>query len=313
MINDDFLWVEKYRPKTVEETTLPVNLKKTFQQFVDQKNVPNLLLSGAPGVGKTTIARAMLEELNCEYIVINGSMNGNIETLRNDILNFASTVSFIGGRKYVILDEADYLNPNSTQPALRNFMEEFSRNCGFILTCNYKNRIIDALQSRCSVIEFTVTNKEKPKLATNFFKHACDILQKESVEYDPPVVAEVINKYFPDWRRVLNELQRYSVTGKIDSGIFVNLNEVTFNNLIQFVKDKNYTEARKWVKENMDGDVNQLYNKFFEASPEICTKQSAPQMDLITAKYAYQNALVSNPAINFMAYLVELMIECEFV
>lgn len=313
MINDDFLWVEKYRPKTVQETTLTASLKKTFQQFVDQKNIPNLLLSGAPGVGKTTIARAMLEQLECDYIVINGSMNGNIDTLRNEILSFASTVSFSGGRKYVILDEADYLNANSTQPALRNFMEEFSRNCGFILTCNFKNRIIEALQSRCSVIDFSMTNKEKPKLATNFYNNVCSILQKESVDYDPSVVAEVINKYFPDWRRIINELQRYSATGKIDSGIFVNLNEVTFNDLVKLIKSKNYTEARKWVKENMDGDVNQLYNKFFDMSSDICTKQSAPQMDLITAKYSYQNAFVSNPAINFMAYIVELMIECEFV
>lgn len=204
-------------------------------------------------------------------------------------------------------------NCNSTQPALRNFMEEFSRNCGFILTCNFKNRIIDAIHSRCSIIEFSITNKEKPKLATNFFKHVCDILQKESVKYDQAVVAEVVNKYFPDWRRILNELQRYSVTGNIDSGIFVNLNEVTFNDLIEHIKNKNYTEARKWVKENMDGDVNQLYNNFFEISPDICTKQSAPQMDLITAKYAYQNSFVANPSINFMAYIIELMIECEFV
>lgn len=312
MIYDDFLWVEKYRPKTIEETTLPVDLKNTFQQFINQKNIPNLLLSGPPGVGKTTIARAMLEELGCEYIIINGSMKGNIDTLRNEILDFASTVSFIGGRKYVILDEADYLNSNSTQPALRNFMEEFSRNCGFILTCNFKNRIIEPIHSRCSVIEFSVNKKEKPKLAANFFKHVCEILQKESVEYDPSVIAEVINKYFPDWRRVINELQRYSVAGKIDSGIFINLKEETFNDLLKFVKAKNYTDARKWVKENVEGDINQLYDKFFDCSPEICTKQSAPQMDLITAKYAYQNSFVANPSINFMAYLVELMVDCEF-
>ena len=192
----DFLWVEKYRPKTVEDTILPSDLKATFQQFVDQKNVPNLILTGGPGVGKTTIAKAMLEELGCTYIVINGSMNGNIDTLRNEIKNFASTVSFSGGRKYVILDEADYLNPQSTQPALRNFMEEFSANCGFILTCNFLNRIIQPLHSRCSVIQFKISNTDKPKLAAQFFKRVSGILQKEGIEFEPAVVAEVIKKHF---------------------------------------------------------------------------------------------------------------------
>ena len=221
-MNEEFLWVEKYRPKTVEETILPAELKATFQQFVDQKNIPNLILSGTAGVGKTTIARAMLEQLECDYIVVNGSMNGNIDTLRNEILSFASSVSLSGGRKYVILDEADYLNANSTQPALRNFMEEFSRNCGFILTCNFKNRIIEPLHSRCSVIDFKLSKSISTKLATQFFKRVEKILSGEGVDFDRAVVAELITKYFPDWRRVLNELQRYSATGKIDSGIFAN-------------------------------------------------------------------------------------------
>jgi len=217
MNNDQFLWVEKYRPKTIADTILPEGLKKTFQQFVDQKNVPNLLLTGPAGVGKTTVARAMLEELGADYIVINGSMNGNIDTLRTTIQNFASSVSFAGGRKYVILDEADYLNANSTQPALRNFMEEYSKNCGFIMTCNFKNRIIEPLHSRCSVVEFKIAKKDLPDLAMQFMKRVRMILTTENVEFDKEAIAAIIMKYYPDSRRVLNELQRYSATGKIDS------------------------------------------------------------------------------------------------
>lgn len=312
-MNDEFLWVERYRPKTIEETILPCDLKNTFQQFVDQKNVPNLILSGTAGVGKTTVARAMLEQLGCDYIVINGSMNGNIDTLRNEILNFASAVSLSGGRKYVILDEADYLNANSTQPALRNFMEEFSKNCGFILTCNFKNRIIEPLHSRCSVIDFKISKKAIAKLATQFFKRVTFILEAEGIEFDQKVVAEVINKHFPDWRRVLNELQRYSATGKIDTGILVNLQETSIKELVVLLKDKNYTEIRKWVKNNLDTDVNDLYNQFYEISGEICTKQTAPQLILDLAKYQYQNAFAANPEINFLAFLVEVMMNCEFV
>jgi DNA polymerase III delta prime subunit len=312
-MRNEFLWVEKYRPKTIEDTILPCDLKKTFQQFVDQKNVPNLILSGTAGVGKTTVARAMLEQLGCDYIVINGSMNGNIDTLRNEILNFASTVSLSGGRKYVILDEADYLNANSTQPALRNFMEEFSRNCGFILTCNFKNRIIEPLHSRCSVIDFKINKKAMAKLATQFFKRVTKILEEEKVEYEQQVVAQVINKYFPDWRRVLNELQRYSAVGKIDTGILVNLQETSIVELVGFLKEKNYTEVRKWAKNNLDTDVNELYTKFYEISSDICTKQTAPQLVLDVARYQYQNAFVANPEINFLAFLIEVMMNCEFV
>jgi len=311
-MNEEFLWVERYRPKTIEETILPCDLKATFQQFVDQKNIPNLILSGSAGVGKTTVARAMLEQLGCDYIVINGSMNGNIDTLRNEILNFASAVSLSGGRKYVILDEADYLNANSTQPALRNFMEEFSRNCGFILTCNFKNRIIEPLHSRCSVIDFKISKKAIAKLATQFFKRVTTILESERVEFDQKVVAEVINKHFPDWRRVLNELQRYSATGKIDSGILVNLQETSIKELVTLLKDQNYTEIRKWAKNNIDTDVNALYNQFYDISSEICTKNTAPVLVLNLAKYQYQNAFSANPEINFVAFLVEVMINCEF-
>ena len=239
-MQDVFLWTEKYRPKTVADTILPPDLRKVFQQFVDQKNVPNLLLTGSSGVGKTTVAKAMLEELGCDYIVINASMNGNIDTLRYDIQNFASAMSLQGGRKYVILDEADYLNANSTQPALRNFMEEYSKNCGFILTCNFKNRIIEALHSRCSVIDFKISKKDSVKLAEQFYKRVDKILKAEKVEYEPAAVAEVIKKYYPDWRRVLNELQRYSALGKIDTGILTNMQEANISELIKQMKDKNF-------------------------------------------------------------------------
>jgi DNA polymerase III delta prime subunit len=311
MLNE-FIWVEKYRPKTIEETILPVDLKKTFQQFVDQKNIPNLILSGTAGVGKTTVARAMLEELGCDYIIINGSMNGNIDTLRNEILNFASSVSLSGGRKYVILDEADYLNPNSTQPALRNFMEEFSKNCGFILTCNFKNKIIDPLHSRCSVIDFKISKKDMVKLASQFMKRVGVILETEKVEYDKSVIAEVIQKYFPDWRRVLNELQRYSATGKIDTGILANFQQTSIRELVNFMKEKNFTEARKWVKNNIDTDVDVLYNDFYTNAVEYFTTRSIPALVIITAKYQYQNSFSANPEINFAAYIAELMIEMEF-
>jgi len=307
-MNEEFLWVERYRPNTIDETVLTNDLKSLFQQFVDQKNIPNLILSGSAGVGKTTVAKAMLEELDCDYIVINGSMNGNIDTLRNEILNFASTVSLSGGRKYVILDEADYLNPNSTQPALRNFMEEFSRNCGFILTCNYANRIIEPLHSRCSVVEFKITKKDAVKLATQFFKRVCHILDMENVTYDKPVVAEVINKYFPDCRRIINELQRYSTTGAIDSGILINLQEIAIKQLIELVKDKNFTEVRKWVSENIDSNVNSLFRKLYDASSENMKPQFVPPFIELINKYQYQAAFVADQEINLMSFFSELMV-----
>ena len=312
-MNEEFLWVEKYRPKTIEDTILPCDLKQTFQQFVDQKNIPNLILAGTAGVGKTTVARAMLEQLGCDYIVINGSMNGNIDTLRNEILNFASSVSLSGGRKYVILDEADYLNANSTQPALRNFMEEFSRNCGFILTCNFKNRIIEPLHSRCSVIDFKISKKAMAKLATQFFKRVTNILETENIEYEQKVVAQVINKHFPDWRRVLNELQRYSATGKIDTGILVNLQETSIKELVTLLKDKNYTEIRKWVKNNLDTDTNALFTQFYEMSSELMNPVNSAQLVLLLSRYQYQNAFAANQEINFLAFLVEVMKDCEFL
>jgi DNA polymerase III delta prime subunit len=312
-MNDQFLWVEKYRPKTIEETILPVDLKAVFQQFVDQKNIPNLILSGTAGVGKTTVARAMLEQLGCDYIVINGSNEGRlIDTLRNEILNFASSVSFSGGRKYVILDEADYINPQTVQPALRNFMEEFSRNCGFILTCNYKNRIIEPLHSRCSVVDFKISKKDMAKLAMQFMKRVNFILNTESVKYESAVIAEVIQKHFPDWRRVLNELQRYSATGAIDSGILANMQTTSIKALIEFIKDKNYSEMRNWVNVNLDTDVNDLYRQFYDSAVEVLETNSIPMIVLTIAKYQYQGAFAADPEINFMAFLTEIMIQCDF-
>jgi DNA polymerase III delta prime subunit len=311
-VKEQFLWVEKYRPKTIADTILPEELKATFQQFVDQKNIPNLILSGSAGVGKTTVARAMLEELECDYIVINGSMNGNIDTLRNEILNFASSVSLSGGRKYVILDEADYLNANSTQPALRNFMEEFSRNCGFILTCNFKNRIIEPLHSRCSVIDFKLSKSAGAKLASQFFKRVEKILANENIEFDRAVVAEVVTKFFPDWRRVLNELQRYASTGKIDSGILGSIKDLEINSVYKLLKDKDFTSLRKWVAENVDIEQSEVFRRLYESADQYMTTNSIPQLVLILSKYQYQAAFVADPEINIIACFTEVLINCEF-
>lgn len=312
-MQEDFLWVEKYRPRTVSETILPTQLKATFQQFVDQKNVPNLLLTGRAGVGKTTIAKAMLNELGADYITINGSMNGNIDTLRVEIANFASSISFSGGRKYVILDEADYLNPNSTQPALRNFMEEFSNNCGFILTCNFKNRIIEPLHSRCSVVEFAIPKADRPKLAGQFFNRVKQVLDKESIEYDQQAIAEFIQLYFPDWRRVLNELQRYSATGRIDSGILSNKSDDNINTLITLMKEKKFTDVRKWVGENSDIDSNVLYRALYDILPTKLKSTTSIAGAIITlAEYQYKEAFVANSEINRVAALATLMAECDW-
>lgn len=311
-MRDDFLWVEKYRPHTIADTVLPPDLQSTFLKFVNDKSVPNLLLSGRAGVGKTTVARAMLDELGCDYIIINGSMHGNIDTLRTDILNFASTVSFSGGRKYVILDEADYLNPNSTQPALRNFMEQYSKNCGFILTCNFKNKLIDPLISRCSVIDFNIPKEDKPKLAVKFYKRALDILKKENVEAEPRAVAGVIEKHFPDWRRVLNELQRYAATGKIDVGILSNLQEDSFKQLIGYLKGKEFSSVRKWVGENSDVDPTTFFRKFYDQANDLMESPSIAQLVLTLAKYQYQASFVADHEINIAACLTEIMVECQF-
>jgi len=308
----EFLWVEAYRPKKISECVLPTNLKVVFQEFVNKKNIPNLLLTGGPGVGKTTVARAMLEEVNADYIVINGSMNGNIDTLRNEIMQFASTVSFTGGRKYVILDEADYLNPNSTQPALRNFMEEFSNNCGFILTCNFKNRIIDPLHSRCSVVDFNIPKDEKMKLASQFLNRVNGILVHEDVDFDKKVVVELITKHFPDWRRVLNELQRYSATGQIDSGILANNGEASIAELIKHLKAKSFTGMRKWVAYNSDIDTATLFRKLYDISSTEFKQRSIPQLVVLMADYQHKAAFVADQEINNVAFFTEVMSSCEF-
>ena len=311
-MSKDFLWVEKYRPATIDDTVLPQQLKETFQQFVNQEYVPNLLLTGGPGVGKTTVARAMCEQLNVDYIVINGSMNGNIDTLRTEIKDFASTVSFMGSRKYVILDEADYLNPQSTQPALRNFMEEFSNNCGFILTCNFKNRIIEPLHSRCGVIEFKISKEDKPRLAQQLYKRIKTILNNESVQYDDKVVAELISRHFPDFRRVLNELQRYSAVGKIDNGILVN-HDGSIDELIDALKNKKFTEMRKWIAQHSDLDAADLYRKLYDNASKYAKPQSIPQLVVTLADYQYKSAFVADHEINNVACMTELMMEVEWV
>jgi DNA polymerase III delta prime subunit len=312
MIRDDFLWVEKYRPRTVADTILPDGLKKTFQQFVDQQNIPNLILSGGAGVGKTTVARAMLEQLDCDYIMINGSLNAGIDVLRTKIKNFASSVSLTDSKKVVILDEADYLNANSTQPALRGFIEEFSNNCRFIFTCNFKNRIIEPLHSRCAVVEFKIDNSEKPKIAAGFYRRVLDILSIEKVEADGKVVAELITKYFPDYRRILNELQRYSVSGKIDAGLLVNIGDESYAELVKYVKAKNFTEVRKWVGKNSDIECTELFRKFYDKSVDILEQGSIPQLVLILAEYQYKAAFVADREINTMAALTEIMAQLKF-
>ena len=312
MLND-FLWVEKYRPKTVATTILPTELKNTFQEFVNQDNVPNLLLTGSAGVGKTTIAKAMLDELVCDYIVINGSNEGrSIDVLRVEIKNFASSVSFGGGRKYVIIDEADYLNANSVQPALRNFMEEYSKNCGFILTCNFANKIIDPLKSRCSVIEFKIPKDQKTTMAADIYKRCKEILDKENVEFDNKVVAEVVKKFFPDNRRVLNELQRYSATGKIDANILTNFENVNLDNLISALRKKEFSTVRKWVAENIDSDTTQVFRSIYDSLNEYVAPASIPQVVVTLADYQYKSAFVADQEINMMAMLTELMVDCEF-
>ena len=308
-MNEEFLWVQKYRPKTIADTILSSELKQTFQQFVNQENIPNLLLTGSAGIGKTTVAKALCEQLNADYIVINGSMNGNIDTLRTEIMQFASSVSFTGGRKYVILDEADYLNPQSTQPALRNFMEEFSKNCGFILTCNFKNRVIEPLHSRCTVIDFKTKGKDKAKLAAKFFNRLCDILTNENVEFENKVVAELVNLHFPDWRRVINECQRYASTGRIDSGILANLNQESFKQLITHMKAKEYQSVRKWVGENSDMDASQFFRAFYDTAWEEVSDNSVPGVVITLGEYQYKHSFAADPEINIMAFLTAIMFE----
>jgi DNA polymerase III delta prime subunit len=309
---ENFLWVEKYRPKDVSSCILPKNLRDTFTEFVESETIPNLILSGGPGVGKTTIAKAMIEQIGATYMMINGSEESGIDILRTKIKNFASTVSLEGGRKYLILDEADYLNPQSTQPALRGFMEEFHKNCGFILTCNYKNRLIEPLHSRCSVIEFTIPKSEKQKLASGFMKRVISILDKEEIKYENRVIAEVINTHFPDCRRTLNELQRYSVSGKIDAGILVNLSDVNIKELIHYMKNKEFTNVRKWVVNNLDNNPVDLLRIVYDNLYEYVDGSTIPHCVVVLGEYQYKSAFVADQEINMMACLTEIMARAKF-
>tara|TARA_B100000131_G_scaffold187899_1_gene180832 strand:- start:397 stop:1335 length:939 start_codon:yes stop_codon:yes gene_type:complete len=311
-MNDVILWVEKYRPSKISDCILTDDLKTTFQTFVNESHVPNLLLSGGPGVGKTTIAKAMLKELDATYMMINGSEESGIDVLRNKIKNFASTVSMDGKRKFVILDEADYLNPQSTQPALRGFIEEFHKNCGFILTCNFKNRIIEPIHSRCSVIEFRIPSSLKPTLAGEFFKRVQTILTEENVQFQPKAVAGVVEKYFPDWRRVLNELQRYSASGTIDSGILVNISETNMRDLVSFLKDKDFKSIRKWVANNLDNDPSRMYRKVYDTLYDEIDPNTVPHMVLAVADYSYKSAFVADQEINMLAFMIEIMSQVRF-
>ena len=309
---ENLLWTEKYRPKSIDDCILPERLKKPFQEYVNQSNIPNLLLSGGAGVGKTTVAKAMCEEIGCDVMVINGSDEGRlIDTFRTKIKNFASSMSLAGGRKVVIIDEADYCNAESVQPALRNFIEEFAGNCSFIFTCNYKNKLIEPLHSRCAVIDFALKNGEKAQMASAFMKRIQSVLQSENVDYDDKVVAELIKKHFPDFRRVINELQRYSQLGKIDTGILSQISDVTINDIIKYIKEKDFGAIRKWVASN-DIDATAFYRKLYDNLYEVLKPQSIPQAVLILADYQYKGAFVADQEINTVACLTELMVGCEF-
>ena len=311
MIDDDMLlWCERYRPKKIEDCILPEAQKKPFQEYVNRKEIPNIILSGSAGVGKTTVARAMCEEIEADYILINGSDESGIDTLRVKIKGFASSVSLMGGRKVVIIDEADYLSP-AAQAAFRGVIEEFSSNCSFIFTCNFKNRIIQPLHSRCAVIDFKLVNGQKAKMAAAFMKRVEYILKNENVEYDQKVVAELITKFFPDYRRVLNELQRYGVSGKVDVGILANVSDNKLNELVSYIKEKNFREVRKWVAQNADNDTHRIMRDFYDKTYDILKPESIPLAVVLLGKYQYQAAFVADQEINLMAFMTELMVDCE--
>ena len=311
-MNTDFLWVEHYRPQTIDDCILPASLKTLFQSFIDKGEISNMLFSGTPGVGKTTVAKALCEQMNCDWIMINGSEEGGIDVLRNKIKNFASTVSLSGGKKVVILDEADYLNPQSTQPALRGFVEEFHKNCRFILTCNFKNRIIEPLHSRFSNIEFRISPKEKGKLATKLFERATYILSEQKIEYEEAVVAELIKKHFPDFRKLINELQRYSVAGTIDAGVLVNLSDENLKSLTGHLKAKEFGDMRKWVVNNLDNDPVKIFRKIYDSLNTTLQPETIPHAILIIADYQYKSAFVADQEINLVACLTELMSQVKF-
>ena len=307
---EHLLFTEKYRPKTIAECILPDRLKTPFQEYVNQNNIPNLLLSGGAGVGKTTVAKAMCEEIGCDYMIINGSDENGVDVVRYKITNYASSMSLSGGRKVIIIDEADYLSPNA-QAAFRNAIEEFASNCSFIFTCNYKNKLIDPLHSRCAVVEFNLKSTEKTQMAGQFFKRIQSILQSEEIYYDDKVIVELIKKHFPDFRRIINEIQRYSQFGKIDSGILSHIVEVSIGDIIKYIKDKDFGAIRKWVASN-DIDATTFFRKLYDNLYDVLKPQSIPQAVLILADYQYKAAFVSDQEINTVACLTELMVGCEF-
>jgi len=309
---EKYLWVEEYRPQTVEQCVLPKELKSTFSEFVKQGSVPNLILSGGAGVGKTTVAKAMLNQIGSTHMMINGSDESGIDVLRTKIKNFASTVSLEGGRKYLIIDEADYLNPQSTQPALRGIVEEFAENCGFILTCNYKNRLIEPLRSRCPPIDFTIPKTEKQELAAQFFERTITILDENQITYDKRVIAEVIHNHFPDWRRILNELQRYSVSGTIDAGILVNIGDANIKELMVCMKNKEFTNVRKWVVDNIDNDPTYLIRSIYDNLYEYVDGSTIPHCVVVLGEYQYKAAFVADQEINMIACLTEIMTRAKF-
>jgi len=311
-MSNEFLWVEKYRPSKIDECVLPTSLKKVFNEMVSTEQLPNMLFSGTAGVGKTTVAKALCNELDLDYIIINGSEEGNIDTLRGKIKQFASSVSLQGGYKVVILDEADYLNPQSTQPALRGFIEEFSNNCRFIMTCNFKNRIIEPLHSRCSVYEFAIPNDQKPAIAGMFFKRLMDILAAENVAFDKAVLAQLVERYFPDWRRVLNECQRYSVSGTIDAGVLVNLGDNNVKSLMDKLKGKDFKGMRQWVVNNIDTEPQAIFRAIYDKMADHLQPQSIPQVVLILADYQYKNAFVADHEMNVVACMTEIMAGAEW-
>jgi len=311
-MSNEFLWVEKYRPTKIEDTILPESLKQTFQKVVSGGELPNMLFTGTAGLGKTTVARALCNELDCDYILINGSEEGNIDTLRTKIKQFASSVSLQGGYKVVILDEADYLNPQSTQPALRGFIEEFSNNCRFILTCNFKNRIIEPLHSRCGVYEFNTSKKDMIDLCQNFMARCQLILSNEQIKYDDKPVAELIMKFAPDWRRVLNELQRYSINGVIDSGILNSIKDKNYDDLFSHLKNKDFKKMRNWVVNNIDTDASAIFRAMYDRMSDKVAPQSIPQLVLILADYQYKNAFVADHELNVVACLTEVMSDVQF-
>jgi len=308
---EHLLWTEKYRPQTIEDCVLPKRLKEVFQQYANQKQIPNLLLTGSAGVGKTTVAKALCQEVGCDYLVINGSDESGIDTFRVKIKNYASSMSFTGGRKVIIIDEADYLNPNSTQPALRNAIEEFASNCSFIFTCNYKNRIIEPLHSRCAVVEFGLKNGEKLKMASEFLKRTESVLQSEKIDYDKKVVAELVTKHFPDFRRVLNELQRYSQLGKIDVGVLAQVSDISISEIVKYIKDKDFGAVRKWVATN-EIDSTTFFRKLYDNLYDFLKPHSIPQVILILADYQYKQAFVVDQEINIVACLIQIMAEGDF-